>query len=654
MPLLFTKLGVTELPPLLQRLGVTPESLVEMDEDKLRETVEKVRTLSRKLRYAGPQTDDELWHWVKRELGAEIPRVPCCPDHVAPFKFLADLFFERVSAAFALANRGGAKTFIVACLHFINSTFKPGCESLTFGATEGQGRRCYAHLEDWCYERDEETGRRTDIVKPFIRDKPLKAHTTWKTGGVVEVVAGSENAVSGPHPSKAHADEIDLMERPVWNQSRGLAVSNRATAELPPFMRRFNGMIPPQDIATSTRNSTKGLVQELMDENEEDVKNGDIPQYEVYIWCIWETVAEVPNCQNASKQDRERRCNQLGLDPVVTCQCHRVPKGRNQDGTKRTLQQACGIPGRCEPGHEYKGFRARGWKPYVDLVRTFKRNTPGTWTLQHECRKGRSDNVYIEGWNLTDYGIRDYEPHPLYGPIFMGVDWGATHPACILWVQYLTCEVPAVDFNYQPIWLQPNQFVLFKEIYTVNKDSTTLGRRVIQIEDGYRKAFGPMWEVKARFTDPQGKGDQLSWGNLGLKHSWPVRTRNKGLMITAVQNLVIDDRFSVDVEGAPVFCEEIEIWQKKEDGKELDKHNHAMAAWRYVISNAEVLLGHQRAQGDSPMPAGSGAHLVNSKTIKSAATAMPVGTNQVSYGGIAAVGGSAVPLDPMFTLNGMR
>lgn len=651
---LLERLGVKQWPQALTDLGVTADALVQMDEQELRETVQRVQTLSRKLRYAGPRNDDELWDWCVSNLGAKIPRVSVCPDHVAPFQLLADLYFERVSSALALANRGGAKTFIIACLHFLNSTYKPGCESLSFGATEGQGRRCYGHIEDWCYEKDPETGRRTDVVKNFIRDKPLKAHTTWRTGSVVEVVAGSENAVSGPHPAKSHADEIDLMARGVWNQSRGMAVTNQATGPLPPFMSRFNGMIPPQDIATSTRNSTKGLMQELIDEIREDEKNGDLPQYKLYPWCIWETIAEIPNCRNAPKNMREARCKELGLDPKELCNCNRVVKGRNLDGSKRTLQQSCGVIGQCEKGFEFRGFKARGWKPYIDLAQTYKRNPPGVWLLQHECRKGRSENVYIEGWELPLYGVRHYEPHPLYGPIYQGVDWGATNPACILWVQYLTCEVPALDYNYQPIWLQAGTYVLFREIYVTNTDAGTLGRRVIQIEDGYRTQFGNTWEVTARFTDPQGKGDQLTWGNLGLKHAWPVKTRNKQMMITSVQNLVTDDRFVVDSEGAPVFCDEVEIWQKKEDGKELEKHNHAMSAWRYVIVNAEMLQGHKQAHGGGGPAAGAVERISNQKVVISSQMAAPVDHDQVHYGSVAAVGGTSWPLDPQFTLSGMR
>jgi hypothetical protein len=47
-----------------------------------------------------------------------------------------------------------------------------------------------------------------------------------------------------------------------------------------------------------------------------------------------------------------------------------------------------------------------------------------------------------------------------------------------------------------------------------------------------------------------------------MKSSWPYKTRNKQRMIENVQNLVIDDRFAVDVDQCEMFSEEVEIWQK--------------------------------------------------------------------------------------------
>ena len=537
---------------------------------------------------------------------------------------------------------------MVAVLHFNNCTYKPGAECLSFGATEGQGRRCYEHIEDWCYEHDEETGRRTNIVKPFIQDRPLKTHTKWLTGSMVEIVAGSENAVSGPHPSKGHADEIDLMERPVWNQSRGLVVSNKATGPLPQWMKNISdGMIPPQDIVTSTRNSTTGLMQELLDEVEADKKAGNVPQFDVKIWCIWECVAEVPHCRNAPTDMRKKRLRELGRDPEELCHCDRVTKGWHDDDTVRTLQDSCGKIGKVKPGHEYKGFRGRGWKPYIDLVQTFKRNPPGTWLLQHECRTGRDDNLYITRWSLPEFGLRHYEPNPIYGPIYMGIDWGADNPASVLWFQYLNSEIPALDFDYQPIFLAAGGYVLFKEIYISNISSETLAQRVVEIENAYRAKYGHAWEVKGRFADPQGKGDRISFSNYGLKTVWPVRSRDKERMISVVQNLVTDDKFSVDVDGAPSFCLEVEKWGKNpRTGKEIHKHNHAMSAWRYGISNAEAIEGKDRAAQDQIPRKRDG----QSKRVRKAST-FTLGSDHVNYGGIAANGKTAVPMSKQFSLN---
>lgn len=577
-------------------------------------------------------------------MGVDIPREAVCEDHVAPFTFLADLYFERVSSALARANRGGSKTFIVALLHYLNCTYKAGCGCLTFGATEAQGNRCYGNIEEWCFEHDPSTGRRLDKVLPFIRDKPKKSSTAWKTGSAVEVVAGSENAVSGPHPAKAHADEVDQMERPVWNQSRGMAVTNKATGPLPSWMSEHEGMIPPQDIVTSTKNSTKGLMQDLLDEIEEDVKQGNIAQFILYMWCIWETIKEVPNCRCVHASLRKKRLKELEMDPNSLCDCNRVVKGRLPNGQQRTLEKVC----------QGKAFRSRGWKPYVDLIQTFKRNTPGTWLLQHECGDGQDENSYIQDWSLNLYGVRHYEPHPMYGPIYSGVDWGTTHPACVLWFQYLTAEVPALGFDYEPIWLQPGVYVGFKEIYVAGVGSDTLAKRVVAIETEYRQAYGNSWKVRGRFCDPQGAGDRIIFANHGLPSSWPIKTRNKIRFIETVQNLVIDDRFVVDSDECPMFSEEVEAWQKDpKTGKELDTFNHAMAAWRYGISNAEAIEGKRRKLMEKMAKSkqGSQGGAASQKAVISHRTRMASETGEMVYGSVASRGGTSIELDPRFTLN---
>ena len=143
-------------------------------------------------------------------------------------------------------------------------------------------------------------------------------------------------------------------------------------------------------------------MQELLDEIEEDKKNGNIPQFDLYPWCIWETVKEVPNCRCVLAKKRKKRLKELDMDQNSLCECHRVSRAASPMASQRTLEKVC----------DGKAFRSRGWKPYIDLVRTFKRNTPGTWLLQHECRHGQDENNYIQDWSLSDYGLQALRTAP--------------------------------------------------------------------------------------------------------------------------------------------------------------------------------------------------------------------------------------------------
>ena len=185
-----------------------------LSDEELQEMFEAQAALEKRLREQGPQNPEELHEWLKHELDIDIPRVAVCEGHSAPFDFLSDLYFEETEAALGVANRGGAKTFLVAVLHWLNSRFKPGCESATFGATEAQSLRAYAHLKHWIY--DEKGNRRPEIASSLMRE------TLFANGSRVEVLPGTPQAVNGPHPQKAHADEIELMDDGTWKESQPL------------------------------------------------------------------------------------------------------------------------------------------------------------------------------------------------------------------------------------------------------------------------------------------------------------------------------------------------------------------------------------------------------------------------------------------------
>lgn len=160
-------------------------------------------------------------------------------------------------------------TFLVALLHWLNSRYKPGCESATFGATEAQSLRAYAHLKNWIY--DKEGNKRPEVAMSIMRE------TTWRNGSRVEVLPGTPAAVNGPHPQKAHADEVELMDQATWSESRNMTVSKRTDD---------GRLIKPQDIATSTRKGPNGRMQQLIDEIEDAVRKGLQPPRKLYQWCF--------------------------------------------------------------------------------------------------------------------------------------------------------------------------------------------------------------------------------------------------------------------------------------------------------------------------------------------------------------------------------
>lgn len=538
--------------------------LESLDDDQLRQMFEAQAELERRLRENGPQDDDELHEWLKHELRIDIPRTSVCEGHNAPFQFLADLFFERCDAALLMANRGGSKTFLVAVLHWMNSRFKPGVESCTFGATEAQSLRAYAHLKSWIYDEDATRKSGKAVLRPEIASS-LMRETIFRNGSKVEVLPGTAAAVNGPHPQKAHADEIELMDDGTWRESRNMTISKRL---------KDGRVIKPQDIATSTRKGPNGRMQALIDEIEQAVIAGYRPPRTLYVWCIKETAAQVPNCQVACPT----------LPPGERCECHTVRKGEWEDGTPRLLKDIC----------DGDFHRSRGWQPYPDIVKQFTENDRDTFEVQQLCAKPEMRHHYVPGWNDDKHLIRGFEPDPANGPIFLAVDWGGTNPHAVNWYQLLKFEIE-VDC-WRPLPGQPSRMrlkegtlVVFDEIYVSEIGNDRLGDLVIHKERDYLKRWGRNWRVFERYADPQGKAARQDWKAKGLKCSWRA-TREFDEHIKLVRDIFDDNAIVVVGERCPMFRKEIKEWRADpQTGKQVDTFNHCMSNFRYMLANLKKI-----------------------------------------------------------------
>jgi hypothetical protein len=216
--------------------------------------------------------DKEALHdWIVACLGINIPTKKICPEHCAPFDFIADVFFEEVSDVIAVANRNGGKTINFAIIDLLNSLVHNKCETATVGAIEEQAKKCYKYLQDFINHHE--------FVFEMVEDS-LISETRFSNGSLVQILTGTINGVNSPHPNKNFLDEVDLMKWPVLQEAFSMAIST-------------NG-IKAQNILTSTRKYRTGPMSRL-------IAQADSLGFKTYIWCIRETVeAHDPEvCKNS-------------------------------------------------------------------------------------------------------------------------------------------------------------------------------------------------------------------------------------------------------------------------------------------------------------------------------------------------------------------
>lgn len=516
-----------------------------------------------------PTNDDELHEFIKRRTGFDIPRVAVCPDHQAPFAFMADGYFNRSRAILVLGSREGGKTLGVAILHYVNAETKPGIEACTFGAIEAQANRAYKHLRSFIYMRNEENEK---VLKPGITETKRK-ETTWDSGAIVEIIIGSKSGVNSPHPNVVHADEVDLMEQEVWDESRNMSSSSN------PYGKR----LPALDIATSTRKSMKGPMQTLINEVMKARKEGHTPAWDLHAFCIFEVAAEVPNCRAAPDGMRELRLSELGMDPCSLCDCHTNVKGEWDEKTPRTLESVC----------RGRFFKSRGWMHRDDVVGKFMQNGQVVWDAQQECRRPETEGLYLPTWGRTRFGLGLWVPKPEHGFIWMGVDWGGSAPSYVTWIQGpLHRSVEAISFaSGQKVVVPAGAYVHFDEISEADIGAVPLANLVINREIQYRNKYGSTWRVRGRFADMAGKQQRDDWrqNNPPLRTVWYI-DRAFDPMVENLQDLSRDGLLYVDCKRAPGLADDYESW-RKEKGKEVhDASSHGPAASRYAISNVKFIM----------------------------------------------------------------
>lgn len=517
---------------------------------------------------AGPQTDEELWDAIFQLTNYKIPRVAVCEGHVAPFEIFADVYFCRILDCCMIGNRGGGKTTISGFLHGAKCKWNPRYKSTIVGATDKQAGRGYAEF------------------KRFIRMLPtdilatLMSKTTWFNLSEVEVLVGTLKQMNGPHPHLAQFDELEL-------------ISSRQIFEEFQNMAQGDEMYPSQNLLSSTRKFVFGLIQQIVKAAEEDVRNGDPPEWEVRIFCVFETMQESPDCRCVSNKERKARLKELDLDQSLLCPCDGVKKGVWEDGTERTFESVCA--GRA--------FRSRGFVRREDIHRRFRRLGRETWEAQQECLRPDPQGL-VHKWLRESMILPTWYPRPEYGAIYRSWDFGGANPHSVHFNQVLDVpvtlevdlgellqgEASGVVYEHH---FKEGDIIAFDEIYYAGGSYRTLAKRVADRTQLW-KDYGYDIVSRADIADPAartGKEDvREAFRDMGLQEPYFVgRSPDRIESVKKHKEWGEDHRLYMVGRMCPWLLEEYAVYHypPTPDGKNhqedpVKEDDHALDEQRYL------------------------------------------------------------------------
>lgn len=488
-------------------------------------------------------TDDDLWYFIKLFMGFEIPRIRVCENHVSPFEFVADTFFERENNALVIANRNGGKTQNFGIKNDLDMIFKH-CEIASVGAVLAQADKCYSYskaiLENkWFRER---------LINSI--QKSTKAYNIYGGASELQILPGTPAGVNSPHPQKTNLDEVELMKWAVLQEAMSMPKSNNyAKASL---------------CITSSLKYGHGCMVRLMDAREENGLN-------LYTWCIYETIENCPDGRSGTipvnlifRQPGEK---ELCMKTVYT-------KDPNLEG--KTLDYLTSVKKREEKHSGClscklvtscwgKAKKAHGYYSIDDTIVKFQNLDEDTWVSQWESKrpgtKGRIYPMFSEQNNMYK---GEYHYNPNY-PSFLGIDLGFTNPAVILAGQ----ELP------------DGKVVLMDEFYKEGLTSPEFIETAVI-------PFIKKYNTEKVYIDPSG-ADEISqlqkkgYGKIVMAADNDVDSGIRTVR-AFISNALQDPRLYYVKSRMPNFHREMTYYHNVEESDKVDKvDDHTCDACRYML-----------------------------------------------------------------------
>jgi hypothetical protein len=501
------------------------KQLSNLDEDELREWAKNLDKLSEGAGASTkrPETDDELHQWLIDAVGINMPRVAATAETNAPFEWFADLFFGRVTSALVMGSRGSGKSFCAALLNFTLCYWFEEIECMSVGAIEVQAQRVYDHVRSFQDKAEDRLGE--SIVKDSLRSR-----TTYKTGAKYEIVTSSRSAVNGPHSQMVHRDEIELMDMEVYKESLNIEKSKKI---------RDGEMLGTRTLLTSTRKTSAGLMQKLLDECKKAEEEGRTAPFKVYNTNIFDVMEKQNNCRVAYPDLLESE----------KCNCNTLTNGEWEEGNPRTFEDVC------------NGALAKsdGFTPIEDAQNIFMKSPQALWEAQQENKRPYIENVSIPEFSKERHGLSKFKVIPSNGKIYQGVDFGGAHPFGISYIQMLDYDVEAENYYGAPIVIPAGTAVLFDEIYQGDIGNVEASELIKAKEAEYIRQ-NPDFRVAARFGDRAALAARKDFARWGMPCSWPAVTRDRETHLERLRSAIQADNFRLVTDNTPMFCEQISVW----------------------------------------------------------------------------------------------
>lgn len=330
----------------------------------------------------GPQDEDELYAFIYHILGMKVPRDVFTPGHTSPFQMIKELYFEEVTRAVVMANRGGMKTMGVSILNYLDMQFK-GIEVGLIAATRDQADKGYKYLTSFF---------KVPEINPMVKTS-IKSHSELYTGGSVQIHTGTIKGMNSGHPCKVSIDEVELIDYPVLEEGMSMSQS---------MIGLDKRVFPGRDLFISTRKKSTGTMQKLINQTESDTSITKL-----YQWNIFDVI---------------ERCER---------KCFADPKHGDCPAWERCQGAAHNVPD-------------GGFFKIQDFINKASTITDFNWSMQYLCQKVSEQRVvfndtyvnaatcinsrdFLNKYNAEDLTDIDWHRFKHYGGIDFGVNFVYMH-----------------------------------------------------------------------------------------------------------------------------------------------------------------------------------------------------------------------------------